>query len=415
MSKKKFVSSTNYVRPYRPLPVRLLNLLGRNRDSNSLQTDALIAQAKQKTGLDDLGDESFRPALDTLIDAINEEAELTVMGKMIQKSRLLSALIQRLRVAALLKRHPEIHHVDPGRIIMITGLQRTGTTLLHRLLHSHPQVRGISGAEGLEPVPENAMQNSRKKNGRMRAKTAERLIAWLSPDFITAHPIDHEAPEEDVMLLDLNFMSQLPEATLHVPSYSQWLEQQDHTRTYEYLRTMLKILCWQWPTPNRVLKTPHHLEYLDVFSRIFPDATIVQTHRDPRKTLPSFCSLVAHSRAIFSDHVDPEEIGWHWGRKTRRMVDSSLQYRASIDEANFVDVSYYDLIENPVSQLRRIYQRAGIEFTHEAEHEADLFLQQNPQHRFGRHAYQLEDFGLSEQWIEENFSEYRQQFGIPFE
>ena len=411
----EFVSSTNYMQPYRPLPVKLLNLLGRNRASSSLQTDALIAQAKQKTGLDDLGDDSFRPALDTLIDAINKEAELTLVGRMIQKSKLLSALIQRLRVAALLKRHPEIHSVDPGRIIMITGLQRTGTTLLHRLLHSHPRVRGISGAESLEPVPINAMHNTRKTNFRMRAKAAERLIAWLSPDFMAAHPIAHEAPEEDVMLLDLNFMSQLPEAILHVPSYSQWLEQQDHTRTYEYLRTMLKILCWQWPTPNRVLKTPHHLEYLDVFSRIFPDATIVQTHRDPLKTLPSFCSLVAHSRAIFSDHVDPVEIGRHWGRKNRRMVDSSLQCRANLEEVKFVDVSYYDLMENPVSQLRRIYQRAEIEFTDEAEREAGLFLQQNQQHRFGRHAYQLDDFGLSEQWIEDNFSDYRQQFGIPYE
>ncbi len=415
MSKIEFVSSTNYVRPYRPLPVKLLNLLDRNRASGSLQSDALIAQAKQKTGLDDLGDDSFRPALDMLIDAITKEAELTLVGRMIQKSRLLSALIQRLRVAALLKRHPEIHSVDPGRIVMITGLQRTGTTLLHRLLHSHPQVRGISGAESLEPVPINAMHNTRKKSFRMRAKAAERLIAWLSPDFMAVHPIAHEAPEEDVMLLDLNFMSQMPEAVLHVPSYSQWLEQQDHTRTYEYLRTMLKILCWQCPTPNRVLKTPHHLEYLDVFTRIFPDATIVQTHRDPLKTVPSFCSLVAHSRAIFSDHVDPAEIGRHWGRKNRRMVDLSLQCRANLEEVKFVDVSYYDLIENPVSQLRRIYRWAEIEFTDEAEREAGLFLQQNQQHRFGRHAYQLDDFGLSEQWIENNFSEYRQQFGIPYE
>ena len=168
------------------------------------------------------------------------------------------------------------------------------------------------------------------------------------------------------MLLDLNFMSQAPEATMHVPTYSRWLEGQDQTQTYEYFRTVLKILCWQRPGRHWVLKTPHHMEYLDVFLKVFPDALIIQTHRDPRKTLPSFCSMVAHSRAIFSDAIDPGEIARHWCRKTRRMVELTMHTRDKVNPDQVMDVSYYDLIGSPIAELRRISRRAGIGFGDEA-------------------------------------------------
>ena len=194
----------------------------------------LIDYAKRKTGLGDFGDDGHLHALEVLVTSINDEAELTATGRLIQKSRLTSALVQRLRVEELFKKHPEIHDIDLGKIIMVTGLQRSGTTLLQRLLNTNPDFRGESGVEGLES--------------------------------------------------------------------------QDHTQTYEYFRKVLKVICRQRPGKNWVLKTPHHMEYLDVFMKVFPKATIIQTHRDPRKTLPSFCSMVTHAHAIFSYHVDPKEI-----------------------------------------------------------------------------------------------------------
>ena len=241
------------------------------------------------------------------------------------------------------------------------------------------------------------------------------MISYLSPQFVTVHPVDHNAPEEDVLLLDLNFMSQTAEATMHVPAYSRWLEHQDHTRTYEYFRKVLQILCRQRSGNIWILKTPQHMEYLDVFLKVFPAATIIQTHRDPRKTMPSFCSMVAHARAIFSDHVDPGEIAGHWCRKMRRMVEQAMQTRAKNEPGRFIDVSYYDLMENPIAQLQRICRQAGIDFAGEAVRRAERHLQANQQNRFGRHAYRLSDFGLNEEIIEENFSNYREKYAIPFE
>ncbi len=165
---------------------------------------------------------------------------------------------------------------------------------------------------------------------------------------MAVHPISHSEPEEDVLLLDLSFMSQTFEATMHVPGYSRWLEDQDHAWAYEYFRKVLKILCWRCPGSQWVLKTPHHMEYLDVFLKTFPDARIIQTHRDPRKALPSFCSMVAHGRGIFSDRVDPGEIASHWCRKTRRMIELTEAVRSCTDPEQFVDVSYDDLTKDPI-------------------------------------------------------------------
>lgn len=350
-----------------------------------------------------------------LVGSINDEARLTATGRIIQKSRLADALVQRLRIEDLLRRHPEVHDIKLGTIVLVTGLQRTGTTLMQRLLNSHSRIRGISGAEALHPVPAGNVKERGAKIRKRRAILAQGVISYLSPQFKVVHQIDQNEPEEDVMLLDLNFMSQSAEAIMHVPRYSRWLEGQNHTRTYEFFLMVLKILCWQNPSSCWVLKTPHHMEQLNVFLKVFPDATIVQTHRDPRKALPSFCSMVAHGRGIFSDCVNPREIGSHWCRKTCRMVQLTMQSRVGMDHGQFLDVSYYDLIKDSIAELRRICHQAGIGFDDEAEREAENYMKANPQNRFGKHAYRLGDFGLTDEIVEDAFSPYREKHNVPFE
>ncbi len=419
MAERSLVTSTDYENPYRPLPVRIFNRIGRAGGvlgrSNSLNVDTLVSRTKRKTGLADFGDDGHLRALEVLVRSIKDEARLTATGRLIQKSRLADALVHRLRIQDTLRRHPEIHDIELGTIVLVTGLQRTGTTLLQRLLNSHPGIRGVSGAEALEAVPAGNAKERGANTRKLRARLAQGVVSYLSPQFAAVHPIDHDEPEEDVLLLDLNFMSQSAEATMHVPSYSRWLECQDHAPTYEYFLKVLKVLCWQRPRSRWVLKTPHHMEYLDVFLKTFPDATVVQTHRDPRKALPSFCSMVAHGRGIFSDRIEPMEIGRHWCRKTRRMVDLTMQARAGADGARFHDVSYYDLMEDPIAEFKGICRHAGIGFDDNAEREADKYMKANPQHRFGKHAYRSSDFGLSEEIVDETFSAYREKHAIPFE
>ncbi len=419
MAKAITETSNNYNKPYRPLPIAMFNRIGKAAEKlgafPDLNVDKLIKTAKRKTGLSDFGDEWFMEPLLVLVDAINREADLTPMGKLIQKKRLEDALITRLRVEALLKQHPEIQQIDLGKIIIIAGLQRTGTTTLHRLLASDPNMRALLSWEALNPIPLSKEKPGHPDKRIAQAKTAEKGLAYLAPEFFAIHPVEHDAPEEDVLLLDLCFMSQSPEATLNVPTYANWLEQQDHTPAYEYLRTMLKVLTWQRPAKNWVLKTPHHMEYLDIILKVFPEAYIVQTHRDPQKTTGSFCSMVSHGRGVFSDNVNPELVAKHWLRKVNRLMQLSIDVRNHATENKFIDVSYYDLVKNPIDQVERIYQFTGIEYnanTIQAVHETK---NRNKQHRYGKHVYRLEDFKLSRDIIEQQCAFYRKRYGIPHE
>lgn len=409
-------TSTDYTRPYRPLSVAAFNRAGRLARrlgyDDRLQEDRLIAAARRRTGLSDFGDDWFLEPLRVLVQSVNDEARLTPMGAVIQRSRIESALAIRLRAERLLRDHREIQNLELGRVIVIAGLQRTGTTLLHRLIAADPGMRALRSWEALSPVPLRG-EVPGDPRGRIRgAKLAARAARFLAPDFLAVHPIEWDAPEEDVLLLDASFMSQSPEATMHVPRYSRWLEGQDHRKPYEYLATLLKILHWQRPGRGWVLKTPHHLEYLDVLLDVFPGACIVQTHRDLRESVPSFWSMVAHARGMLSDHVDPNEIGAHWLRKTRRMLERSMEVRRTRPDVAFVDVAYRDLVRDPPGALRRVFRGAGIDFTESVGGAAKAASARNIKDRYGRHVYAPGAFGLDEAAIGETFEPYRRAYGI---
>lgn len=412
-------TSTDYHRPYRPLPVAAFNRAGRLARrvglGGRLRIDRMIAAARRKAGLKDFGDDWFLEPLNVLVKSINEEARLSSAGFAIQGSRIVSALSTRLRAERLIAKHPEILDLDLGRIILIAGLQRTATTTLHRLIAANPDIRELSAWEALNPVPLRGEKPGDPRRRIRMARLAEKTIGFLAPDFAAIHPLRHDAAEEDVFLLDLSFMSQSPEATMHVPTYAAWLERQDHCRAYRYLLTMLKLLHSQRPVKNWVLKTPNHLEHLDVVFRVLPNTTVVQTHRDPRKAVPSFCSMVAHGRGILSDHVDTGEIAHHWVRKMRRMLERSMEVRSSGAADALVDVSYYDFLSAPIGEVQRIYERAGIEFTAAAENAAVSLSARDVKDRHGKHVYSLGSFGLSADQIGEIYDFYTRAFRIPEE
>ena len=394
-----------------------MNAVGRGLErfgiARTLNVDELIAVARKRTGLRDFGDDGFMVPLRLLIESINEEACLTPTGRLIQGRRIAAALVNRLRVEHLLGRHPEIHDLDLGRIILVAGMQRTGTTLLHRLLASHPGVRSLAGWEALNPVPLPREGRAGRRRRVRRGKAAERAIRYIAPALFSIHPIEHDAPEEEILLLDICFMSQTFEATMRVPTYSRWLEQQDHSSAYGYLLTLLKILAWQRSRDAWVLKTPQHLEHLDVVLKTLPEATVVQTHRDPDAAVASFCSMVAHTRGMLSDRVDPSEIAAHWVRKMHRGVARAMRVRESADPHRFIDVCYDDLLRDPMTELQRIYGLARLEFGPAAVAAAAAAIRTNRQHRYGRHVYDPNHFGISPGHIDRRFALYRAQYGIP--
>jgi len=412
----KRLTHTDYGHPHRPLPIRLINWLGNSFDASKssyrLSDTALLDQASRLEELADFGDQSFRPGLRALLSAIGSEARLTPVGRWITRKRLLGSLRNRLRAEKLFRDHPEILDLRIEPPIVITGMQRTGTTLLHRLLAADPDTRALLGWEALNPAP---FQTAQKKGRDLRIRTArlsQRALALMAPDFFAVHPVEVLSPEEDVLLLDYSFLSTVPEATLRVPSFSRWLEAQDVLPAYRYMKKLLQLLHWQRPGKRWVLKSPHHLEYLDPLFTVFPGAKIVQTHRDPAITQASFCSMIAHGRGVFSDSVDPMEIGREWLRKVGRLVKRALEARRRWGDDRFLDVYYRNLVHNPMEQIERVYDFAGISLSPQTREKIEHARGINVRHKYGIHNYRLEDFGLTREMVAAEFLDYRGRFNV---
>lgn len=412
MNRAERVTSRNYENPARPLFVRAYNLAASDRSAGEFTVQSVLAEARRTTGLSDFGEPSFLEPLGVLLESLDREAKLHPLGRTIMRGRIVAMLGNRLRIEAMYAAHPEIEAIRIERPIVIAGLQRTGTTMLHRLLAADPRARALMSWEALNPAPLAGEGENGSFHRRAIAKGGELGLEVLSPDFFAVHPVEGDAPEEDVLLLDHAFVSQAPEATSYVPSYARWVETHDARPSYRYLARVLKALTWQRPGKFWVLKTPHHMEFLDELLSVFPDAVVVQTHRDPQATMGSFCSMVAHGRGVFSEHVDPREVGTHWLRKVRRMIDRSLAVRDARGGTSFVDASYYDICKDPIAEVRRIYAEAGMELTSEAEAAMRAVSERDVQNRYGKHDYRTRDFGLSPTLIEETFADYRARFSI---
>ena len=351
--------------------------------------------------------------LTQLCRAIREEARLTAFGKIIQQTRLKNLIVNRLRLDALMRKHPEILHQAEPEVIAIVGLARTGTTLLHRTLAADPEARTLPSWETLNPAP---LPSEAKGDNSKRVRlgiNAAKFLDWLAPDFSAVHPLNATEPEEDILLLDLTFISQTAEAVMHVPSYSAWLEHEDHRPAYEYLRDVLKTLSWLRPRKHWVLKTPNHSEQLGTLLSVFPNATIVQTHRDPMETMASCCSLMAHSQGLSSDHVNAHAIGKHWLRKAAIMAKKASDARKNNPDVSFVDIYYNQLISDPNAAITAIYQAHGETLDEKRKLAIQKALQRPKPHASKRHVYNLSDFGLAASDIDSALGEYRSQYSIP--
>ena len=182
-----------------------------------------------------------------LLASIEKEAQLHPLGRAIMRGRIVGMLANRLRIEAVIRKHPHIEATPIRRPIVIAGLQRTGTTMLHRLLAADPRARALLAWEALHPAPLPGEGTSGSFRRRAAAMLSERGLQQLAPEFFAIHPVEADAPEEDILLLDHSFTSQAPEATLHVPSYAAWLERQDLVPAYRYLARTLQVLTWQRP------------------------------------------------------------------------------------------------------------------------------------------------------------------------
>jgi hypothetical protein len=367
----------------------------------------LKASAVKAVGLDDFGadDDNYLEALSVLLESYRRDAGFTELGSKMSRFFLRNALVARLLSEASWKQHPGYADVAIRAPIFVTGLPRTGTTALHRLLCGDPRHQGLELwlAEFPQPRPPRESWPDNPVYAQLDARF--RKAHEDNPDYTGLHFMTAGEVEECWQLLRQSVHSVSYEALAHVPTYSRWLARQDWTRPYRRHRRNLQLIGLNDEQKRWILKNPSHLFALDALLATYPDALVVQCHRRPETIMASMCSLAQHTTEGWSTAFVGATIGADSLETWSRGLERFNAVRATADPAQFCDVDYADLVADPLGTVAAVYDHFGIEMTEAARvaiAQTDAESRQGP--RAPKHSYSLADYGLTEAQVADRFA-----------
>jgi hypothetical protein len=381
----------------------------------ALDADALLAEARQRTGFDDFGDVDFLEPFRLFVEALDREAQLHALGRLLARSDLVNWLENRLGLVAWRGREPAIAAASIERPLFITGLPRTGTSILHELLACDPAHRAPLHWEVRHPCPP---PETSGRGNHPRIDRAERQVQlWnhIVPEYNVMHELGARLPVECIQITAHSFRSEELMGRHQVPSYAAWYAGCDLAPAYRFHRAMLQHLGARDPRTRWVLKAPSHLAALGPLLAEYPDARVVVTHRDPLEILPSVASILYSTAYVRSDAVAPEAmLGWFTGETCLGLLDGMTAFRASgvVDPAQFFDVRYAELVARPFETLAAIYDHYRLPFTAEAERRMRAYLSAKPKGKHGAHRYDFRATGFDLQAERERFRPYRERYGV---
>ena len=365
----------------------------------------LHASATRLSGLSDFGADEYREGLAVLLDSYARDAELTPFGNKVTRAMLRGALVARLLSEAAWQQYPQHADVVIERPIFVTGLPRTGTTALHRLLCADSAHQGLEVwlTEMPQPRPPRETWAANPLFQHIKAGYEQHHID--NPEFMGVHFISADSVEECWQLLRQSMHSVSFESLAHLPTYSAWLAEQDWTPAYLRHRRNLQLIGLNDVGRRWVLKNPSHLFALDALMAVYPDALIIQTHRDPRTVIASSSSLSAHASAGQSDLFRGETIGRDQLELWARGAETFARDRAKYAPAQFLDVRYEDFVADPIGTVATVYRHFGLPHSDDARRAAAAMHAQSPEDRARpSHRYSLADFGLTGDDVDARFA-----------
>jgi hypothetical protein len=381
-----------------------------------LQVEDLIVRARKQSGYSDFGGTGFVEPLRRLLAACSApEADLSLIGRLATRWDVVRFLSNLLRFRAEEARHPEIAGQKIEQPIFITGLPRSGTTFLHRLMMTDPVNRAPLVWETISPWPNASGPDRRAANVARQLK----MFEWLAPEFRALHPLDATSPQECSEITAHVFRSLRFDTNYHLPAYRRWLDADvgRHLPAYQFHRRFLSHLQFQDRKAGRwVLKCPEHVFALRAIRTVYPDARLIFVHRDPVKVLLSVAHLTEVLRRPFTRQLDPKVIGRdesaRWLAGAERMMQTG-------DDAGLPEpvchVHHMDLISDPVATVDGVYRHFGMRLPDAAATSIERYVAERPNGGYGPRNYAFEDHGLNEADERERFRPYMLRFGIASE
>ena len=376
-----------------------------------LDPDALCRDAERVSGLSDWGEPPFLEALSRLCASAREDSGQDEAGLGRFGARLRDLLITRLRLYADRAAMPEIAAQQIVAPIVVTGLPRGGTTILHALLAQDPAARVPQKWEVDAPSPP---PRAATYASDPRIAAAEARIEALPATFRAMHAMGATLPEECNSIMQLAFLSPNFGASLHLPSYMDWLlREADVAPGYALHRHVLQAMQAFNPRQWWALKAPPHLWWPGALFAAYPDARLVVTHRDPAEVMASNASLIAYLRGL-NGAVDKVYVGAEQVEQWEIGLDRMAAFRTRPDcPAAIVDVYYRDFITDPLGVVEHIYAAFGIEFSAAARQAMEQFMSHNQQGKHGSHSYTAQEYGLDPAALRQRFGGYIDRHAIP--
>jgi hypothetical protein len=378
--------------------------------NDDFDVESLLAEASAATGLSDFGDSDFREPLGVLSQTYQRNA-YDERGRKRNRRRVLQLLTSRLRVEDALRRHPEIRQREIRRPMVLTGLPRSGTSALFSLLAADPVARPLLLWETQFPDPAVGLAPGEPDPRYQAVKAYYEQSHQKNPEFTKIHYASADTPEECVLLhaLSLNGVHYGVEVMLE--PYASWYRKQDLRPMYRYYRALLQMLDWQRPGERWLLKAPAHMWAIDALIETFPDVSIVWSHRDPLLCIASVCSMT-YAITNGSLQMSKRELGPRVFDFYATSLERGLAVRERSDPARFVDVTHDDFVDDALGVARRIYAHFRLPLSKAAEAALRAHVVENPKGKRGRHAYALEEWGLSAEAVRERFAPYIERFGL---
>ncbi|MFM5906029.1 MAG: sulfotransferase family protein [Novosphingobium sp.] len=372
------------------------------------------AAASLIEGWSDFGPADYRRGLDVLLHSMDYDPRWSAEGRVRGWMGLANVLAARGHAVRAMAQTPGWDAQPITAPIVITGVPRTGTTALHKLLAVDPQFQGlqtwITGAPQPRPPRDTWEANPRfqRSVAELEARHREK------PAALAAHAMAAEEVDECCLILRQGFVSNLWTCGWSAQSYDLWRRQQSEAHCYAHFERVLRLVGSNDADKRWLLKNPGHIENLDALFAQFPDAKVIHTHRDPAKAIPSLCALLIGNHALFEDGR-VEERAWQmgigetekWARAIRRAAPVRAAHRNQV-----LDVIHTDFHGDPMGTVERIYAFCGLELSDAVRADMAVRIAEKPELAHGPHQYTLEQFGLSAAMVRERFGDYVQDFDL---
>lgn len=373
--------------------------------------------ARKRTGLDDFGPDHFKAPLQLVLDA-TENAELSLLGRMVKLEEILRYLIGRLQIEEQLKQTPEILEEKVQTPIFIVSLPRAGSSILFELMSQRDHIRYPLFWEAVDPCPP---PHPDTYDNDPRVKSTEDWIeSWnrISPEFPSRHLVGPKVPVECLTIMGYSFVSAQFTYALKVEDYLPRLSREDWVHSFEYYKRILQLLQFNFTDKQWLLKSPAHLYHLPQLLKVFPDARIVFIHRDPLTTVASTASVMATvNRDVFGEPFDAATyLKGHYMDTVSDLLNYMIFVydKAVAQGGNIINVLYKDLMDDPAGEVCRIYEEAGIGATDADRQAVTDYIKSRRKGKYGKHSYSIPE-AIDVDLFRERAAGYMERFGVPAE